>query len=111
MNTIIEYGLFAYLAIGMAKSMLVLADVHVAAGTVHRLDDRPVWLLMLGFAIGVLVTSLLLWPRALAAEGWRFFLAYSRFGVIRQVLEAYREADIRQTEAASILKGDPHAHE
>lgn len=111
MNTIVEYGLYAYLAIGMAKSMLALADVHVAAGTAHRLDGRPVWLLVLGFAIGMLVTSLLLWPRALAVEGWRFFLAYSRIGVIRQVLEAYREADTHQTEAASIPKGDPHAHE
>ena len=48
MNTIIEYGLYAYLAIGLAKSMLALADVHVAAGTAHQFNGRPVWQLMLG---------------------------------------------------------------
>ena len=30
MNNIIEYGLYAYLGIGMAKSMLTLADVRAA---------------------------------------------------------------------------------
>ena len=98
MNNIIEYGLYAYLGIGMAKSMLTLADVHVAAGTAHRFNGRPVWLLMLAFAVGILVTSLLIWPRALVVEGWRFFLTYSRFGVIRQIVEAYRDADSNQSE-------------
>jgi len=67
-------------------------------------------LLMLGFAIGVLVTSILLWLCALAVEGWRLFLAHSRFGVIRQVVDAYREEEIHQTKATFIPKGDKHAH-
>lgn len=94
----IEYALCAYFAIGLAKSMLALAGVYVAAGTAHRFNGLPVWLLMLGFAAGLLITSMLLWPRAMAVEGWRFFLAYSRFGVIRQVVEAYREADSNPSE-------------
>lgn len=98
MNTLIEYALFTYLAIGIAKSMLALVDVHVAAGTAHRLNGQPKLLLILGFAMGMLITSLLIWPRTLAVEGWRFFLAYSRFGVIRQVVEAYRDANSNPSE-------------
>lgn len=95
---ILENILYLYLAIGLAKSMLALAEVHVAAGTAHRISGRPTWLLMLGFIVGVLLTSLLIWPRALKKEGWRFFLTYSRFSVMRQVLSAYREADKQSTE-------------
>ena len=51
-----------------------------------------------GIAIDILVTSLLIWPRALSVEGWRFFLTYSRFGVIRQIVNAYREADSNLSE-------------
>ena len=68
---ILENILYLYLAIGLAKSMLALAEVHVAAYTAHRVNGKPVWLLMLGFAGGVLLTTLLIWPRALKEEGWR----------------------------------------
>jgi low temperature requirement protein LtrA len=94
----LEYILFLYLAIGLAKSMLALADVHVAANTGHRVTGKPVWLLMLMLAFGVFLTTMLIWPRALKEEGWGFFLAYSRFSVIRQVLSAYHEADRQSTE-------------
>jgi hypothetical protein len=62
------------------------------------------------YTVGVLVTLILLWPCALAVEGWCFFFAYSRFGVIRQVVFAYREEDIHQTKASLIPKGDKYAH-
>lgn len=101
MSISIKYALFSYLAIGIAKSMLALADVSVAAGTAHRFNGRPVWLLMLRFAVGVLVTFPLLWPLAIALEGWRSFLIYSRLVVIRQVVEAYRDADFNPSEKLS----------
>lgn len=37
-------GLDAYLAVWIAKSILVLADVHVAAGVTHRITGRPLWM-------------------------------------------------------------------
>ena len=95
---ILEGILYLYLAIWLAKSMLALAEVHVAAYTAHRVTGKPVWLLMLGLTFGVLLTTLLIWPRSLKEEGWRFFLTYSRFSVMRQVLSAYREADKQSTE-------------
>jgi low temperature requirement protein LtrA len=96
--TTVENIMYHYLAIGFAKSMLALAEVHVAAYTAHRVTGKPVWLLMLGLAFGLLLTTLLIWPRSLKEEGWRFFLTYSRFSVMRQVLAAYREADKQSTE-------------
>jgi hypothetical protein len=90
--------LYLYLAIGFAKSMLALADVHVAAYTAHRVGGKPVWLLMLGFAGGVLLTTPLIWPKALKEEGWRFFLTYSRFSVMRQIMKACRETEINSSE-------------
>ena len=110
MNVIVGQVVYGYLAVDVAKSLLALADVHVAAGTTHRFNGRPVWLLILGVAFGVVATSLLIWPRALAVEGWRFFLTYSRFNVIRQVVNGYREADIHHTGAMPSPKGNPHAH-
>ena len=98
MNIQIEYAMHSYLAIGIAKAILALSDVHVAAGTAHRFNGRPVWQLILVFAVGVMITAMLIWPRALTIEGWRFFLTYSRFGLIRQVVEAYREADSKPSE-------------
>jgi len=81
-----------YAAIGFAKCILVLADVGVAGAVAHRVTGRPAWRLTLGFAVGVVLTTLPTWPLALRREGWRFFLAYSRFSVMRQILEVYRDA-------------------
>jgi hypothetical protein len=88
---VIEYALYAYLVVGFAKSMLVLADVHVAAATAHRVNGRPLPLLMLGFIVGVLLKCFLMWPEVLMAEGWRFFLAYTRFAVMRDILKVFRD--------------------
>lgn len=94
----LEGILYLYLAIGFAKSMLALAEMHVAASTAHRLNGKPVWFLVLGFTVGIPLTTLLIWPKALKYEGWHFFLTYSRFSVMRQIVEAYRETDINSLE-------------
>jgi hypothetical protein len=90
-------ALNAYLAVWIAKSILVLADVHVAAGVTHRITGRPIWVLMGGLFVGIVLTTLFAWPRLLVVERWRFFLTYSRFSVIRQVVEAYRDAQVAST--------------
>jgi hypothetical protein len=89
---------YAYLAIWIAKSILALADAHVAAGVSHRKTGRPTWQLLAGIVIGILVITLLMWPKLLVEERWRFFLTYSRFSVIRQVTQAYRDADASSSE-------------
>jgi hypothetical protein len=38
-------ALNVYLAVWIAKSILVLADVHVAAAVTHRITGRPTWVL------------------------------------------------------------------
>lgn len=81
-----------YASVGIAKCILVLVDVGVAGAVSHRVTGRPVWQLALGFAVGIVLTTLLGWPLALRRERWRFFLAYSRFSVMRQVLQVYRDA-------------------
>jgi len=90
-------ALNVYLAVWIAKSILVLADVHVAAAVTHRITGRPTWVLMSGLIVAILLTTLLSWPKLLVVERWRFFLTYSRFSVIRQVVEAYRDAQITST--------------
>lgn len=99
--SIVQNVVYAYLAVWIAKSILALADAHVAAGVSHRKTGRPIWQLLAGIIVGILVTSLLMWPKLLVTERWRFFLAYSRFSVIRQVVQAYRDAGASSSEEAA----------
>ena len=97
----LQFVLYAYLAVWIAKSILVLADAHIAAGVSHRKTGRPVWQLLFGIVVGILLTSLLMWPKLLVTERWRFILTYSRFSVIRQVAQAYRDVEAESSENAA----------
>jgi hypothetical protein len=93
--SVIQFVLNTYLAVWIAKAILVLSDADVAARVIHRLSGRPVLVLMGWCVLGILLTTLVAWPKLLLAERWRFFLAYSRFSVIRQVVQAYRQVEAK----------------
>lgn len=96
--SVIQFALSAYLAVWFAKAILVLSDADVAARVIHRLSGRPVLMLMGWIVVGILLTTLVAWPKLLLAERWRFFLTYSRFSVIRQVIQAYRHVEAKASE-------------
>lgn len=92
-SNIVSIALQAYLAVSIAKSILALADVHVAIGAANRITGKPTWLLSGMFVAGIWLTTLFLWPKLLVVERWKFFMTYSRFSVIRDVAKAYRDAE------------------
>jgi hypothetical protein len=94
-----ELALYFYLAVGSIKAMLIVVDLPTAAGVMSRLSGRSYWASLLLLAPMAVLVAYAMWPKALRSEGYRFFLAYRRFSVIKGTLQAYRSLAAAKAEA------------
>lgn len=90
-----------YIGVGIAKAILAITGAYVAAWATNKFNQRPIWLLVVGYILAAIPVALLIWPKLLVAERWSFFVMYSRRSLIRQVAECYRESDQTKKEESA----------
>jgi len=86
---------FAYLAMAFVKFMLMFSSAHVAAGVhvkmAQRSGFRPSFFrCYLALFATIVPICLIGWPKALFEERFRFFRAYTRREVIKDIVHDYR---------------------
>ncbi len=100
MIDILIYVFVAYLTVGFSKMVLVLAQFPLVYRTVMLLnkkykslpkDETPMVTLFVMLSLTVTI-ALLVWPPLLITEKLRFFILYSRYNIVRQVVEGFRLA-------------------
>lgn len=87
---VLELLVRVYLSIAAIKLALAAVDLPLAAAVMHRITGRPLRYCMLLLSVCVPLTIVVTWPKTLADEGWRFFLAYTRFSVMKSMAKVYR---------------------